>query len=205
MERRIEKEASMTHPGESDPFGGFEDDFKNTETAGPVSVPGRVPPATYRVAVGMINIGKEEDVLVDHVVIDSTAKGGSKGFKLSFEILEPEAMPDGEVVKGRTVEKVFWITQKNLPYVKRDIATILGRDLESLSELTKIPWAGKTCEIVVRDEEYQGMINSRVAFVNKWDPKTSEAAKKIVEKRTEKKEPGNKTAKAPEKKADVAF
>ena len=49
-----------------------------------------------------------------------------KGFKLYFEVLEPAEMKNkaGEMVKtkGEIIEHVFWITQKNLAYMKRDIA-----------------------------------------------------------------------------------
>jgi hypothetical protein len=163
------------------PFGEFEDDFKNTEKAAQGSAPGRVPPATYKFVL-TTNDPKDDGMLIDHEVIVGK-NTGTTGFKLFCEILEPESIPnpktgDPHETKGQVVDLVYWVTQKTLPFIKRDLATILGRDLTSMSEVTKIVWAGRTFEGVVRDEEYLGVVRSRIMFVNPWKPEQVASDKK---------------------------
>lgn len=162
----------------ANPFSDFESDFKNTDKADPAATPGRVPPETYKFVLTQQEI---DGVLKDHEVF--VANSGTKGFKLFCEILEPESVPNPKtnephVTKGVVLEHVFWITQKNLPYVKRDLATILERDDFTLGELVSIPWAGRTFEGVVKDETRDGYTKSRIAFINPWvPPKADEKAK----------------------------
>lgn len=163
----------MTTDGSYDPFGDFDKSWREGQTAEQFSY-GRIPPGTYRVVASAQNT-KNDGVLHDYDVVDKRAQGKSLGFKLFFEILEPDTVKNpktGEPVKtkGEVQEHVFWITEKNLPYVKRDLFTILGRDLESIKELTKIQWAGRTCELVIREEEFEGRLNAKVAFINAWKP-----------------------------------
>ncbi len=154
-------------------FGDFESDFKETDKAQAGASIGTVPEGTYKVACCQQDISGD-GVLVDHEVFE--AKSKTKGFKLFLEILEPAEMPDasGDPVKtqGEIIEQVFWITQKNLGYLKRDIATILGRDLKALSELTQITWIGKTCEIGIKHEVYRGFKQNRITFFNPWTPES---------------------------------
>ncbi len=161
----------MTHP-ENDTFGDFEGDFQSAKKAEHGTSLGTVPEGTYKVACCNQDITGNA-VLVDHEIF--TATSGTKGFKLFLEILSPEVMVDkatGEKVKvkGEVIEHVFWVTQKNLAYIKRDIAAILGRDLKNLSELTSIVWLGKTCEVGVKHEVYRGFKQSRVSYFNPWNP-----------------------------------
>jgi hypothetical protein len=169
--------------GES-PFGDFEDDFKSTEKAPPGSTPGRVPPSTYKFVL-TTNDPKGDGQLIDHDVIVGS-NTGTKGFKIFCEILDPASVPNpktGEphVTKGEVLEHVWWVTKKTLPFIMRDVSTILGRDLKSMSELTSLTWAGRTFEGVVGDEEYQGIMRSRIKYINAWAPekagdkKTSDA------------------------------
>lgn len=161
----------MTHP-ENETFGDFEGDFQSAKKAEQGSSLGTVPEGTYKVACCNQDI-TGNGVLVDHEIFK--ANSGSNGFKLFLEILSPDFIVDkatGEKVKtkGETIEHVFWVTQKNLAYIKRDIAAILGRDLKSLSELAKIVWLGKTCEVGVKHEIYRGFKQSRVSYFNPWNP-----------------------------------
>ncbi|SRR5689334_21693683 len=161
----------MTNP--VNPFGDFEDDFKKSEKA-ENTTPGRIPPGTYKFVLTAQDVPPNSGTLADHEVIVGK-RSGTKGFKLFCEVIEPEEVPNpktGEphVTKGAVVDHVFWVTQKNLPYIKRDIATILGREIDSLAELIKITWAGRTFEGVVKDEEYEGRISSRISFINQWAP-----------------------------------
>lgn len=151
----------------SNPFGEDMDDVYKQEEA--ASMPsGRIPPGTYK-AVCTQDPGS--DVSRDHEIFE--AGTGTKGLKIFLELLEPEEV-NGKAIKGEILEHVFWVTKKNIPYVKRDVATILGKAPESLAELAGASWAGNTCEVVVKDEERDGYVNSRVKFINPWKPKTGE-------------------------------
>jgi hypothetical protein len=158
----------MANPNE---FGDFDDDFKTAKKAEAGGGGGElIPEGLYKVVISQQDI-KGDGVLVDHEVIKSKAE--SKGLKLFLEILDPAEVKVGtETIKtrGQLVEHVFWVTKKNIPFLKRDVATILGRDLKSLGELTSTIWAGNTCEVGVKHEVYQGFKNSRVSFFNAWKP-----------------------------------
>jgi hypothetical protein len=167
----MKKERPMTHP--HNPFGDFEEDFKKTEKADPFASPGRVPPETYKFILVPQDI-KGDDVLVDHEIF--VANSGTKGFKIFCEILDPETVinpktKEPQVTNGVVIEHVFYVTQKNLPYIKRDIATILGRELASLNELPNTVWGGRTFEGVVQDDPYKGFVKSKIGFINAWAPK----------------------------------
>lgn len=171
----------MAHPeGAANPFSDFEDDFKQTEKAPPGSIAGRLPPGTYKFVL-TTNEPKDDGTLIDYEVF--TANSGTKGFKFFCEVLEPESVPnpktgDPHPTKGEIIEHVFWVTKKNLPYVMRDIATILGRDLESMGEVVKITWAGRTFEGVVREEtDNKGVLRSRIAYINPWTPEETKTQK----------------------------
>jgi len=170
------------------PFSDFDEDFQKAEAA-ENSTPGRVPPETYKFVCTAKEIKKgSEMVTADHEIF--VANSGSRGFKLFCEILDPESVPnpktgDPHITKGQIVERVFWGTKDNLPYMKRDLGTILGREIrpeEKLSELlVKTQWAGLTFEGVVRDEEYQGRVSSRIVFINPWKPETAKKDDKKVD------------------------
>jgi hypothetical protein len=188
----------MTHPGtnEENEFGDLDDRFKAIPKADAGIDPGDLlPEGVYKVvcsAQDLTGDGKP----VDHEMI--TAKTGSKGFKLFFEVLEPETVkPKGSAeavkTKGEIQEHIFYITGDNLPYVKRDLATILGRDLQSLTELKKITWAGLTCEIGTRHEVFRGFKNSKISFIAPWKPG---ADKKAIVQETKKTTQTDKTQEA---------
>lgn len=178
----------------ANPFSDFDEDFQKTEAA-ENSTPGRVPPETYKFVCTTKEIKKgTETVKADYEIF--VANSGSRGFKLFCEILDPESVPNPKtnephITKGQVIERVFWGTKDNLPYMKRDLGTIMGREIkpnEKLSDvLTKTQWAGLTFEGVVRDEEYQGRVSSRIAFINPWKPgmEKKEDGKKQDPKKTD--------------------
>lgn len=184
----------------NNPFGEFEDDFKNTEKAAPASTPGRVPPETYKFVLTSQEITQREtseQVLADHEVF--VTPSGTKGFKLFCEILEPESVPNPKtdephITKGQVLEHVFWVTKKNLPYVLRDLSTILERDLTSMGEVVSIPWAGRTFEGVVQDDTYQGRVRSKIAFINPWVPPKDGDKKKAADPKKDAKKDTQKPA-----------
>lgn len=184
----------MTNPGE---FGDFEESFKTAPKAEAGGGGGDlIPESTYKVVLSQQDI-RGDGKLVDHDIIKS--KTETKGFKIFLEILDPEFVKaDKENVKtrGQVVEHVFWVTQKNLPYLKRDIASILGRELKSLNELTTTTWAGLTCEVGIKHEVYQGFKNARVSFINPWSPK--KGADKDKEKKPEGTPPPKQPAAVPD-------
>jgi len=159
----------MTNQSE---FGDFEESFSKTQKAEAGGGGGDlIPESVYRGVLSRQDV-RGDGVLVDHEVIKS--KADSKGVKVFLEIIDPAEVKVGaEMVKtkGQIQEHVFWVTQKNLPYLKRDVATIIGRDLKSLSELTTLQWAGLTVEFGIKHETYNGFKNSRVSFFNAWNPK----------------------------------
>lgn len=162
----------MTDP--ANPFADFEDDFKKAEKA-ENTTPGRVPPETYKFVLTAQEVPPNSGTMADFEVIVGK-NSGTKGFKIFCEILEPESVPNpktGEphITKGAVLDHVFWVTTKNLPYVKRDVATITGREINLLGELLKITWAGRTFEGVVNDETYNGRVSSRIGYINPWSPK----------------------------------
>lgn len=180
---------------QEDVFGGLEDEFKNAEKA-ERSI-GRLPESVYKVVLAAVDLEGDGKV-VDHVVFKTT--GGTTGFKLFMQILEPEAVGDVPV-KGEIHEHVWWITTKMLPFIKRDAATILGRELASLRELQQIAWAGKTCEIGIKDDHYNGMVRSKVSFFNAWGPQQPAAAQQKAQTAGGKSEKAGPAKAAPQKAA----
>lgn len=161
------------------PFADFEDDFKKAEKA-ENTTPGRVPPATYKFVCTAQEVTPNSGTMADYEVIIGK-NTGTKGFKIFCEIIEPESVPNpktGEphVTKGAVLDHVWWVSTKTLPFIKRDVYTITGRDIDVLAELLKIAWAGRTFEGVVNDEAYNGRISSRIAFINPWSPKAEGGA-----------------------------
>jgi len=163
-------------------FGDFEDSFQKTAKAEAGGGGGDlIPESVYRVVCSAQDV-RGDGKLVDHEIIKS--KQETKGFKLFFEILEPETVKVGNdtiKTRGQVQEHVFWVTEKNLRFLKRDVATIIGRDLKSLAELMSLTWAGLTCEIGIKHEVYQGFKNSRVSFINAWNPKKGSGDNKKTE------------------------
>lgn len=155
-------------------FENFDNDWKNAEIAAPGGNLGRLPEGVYRGI--FVAVDRGDGIPVDNEPIDNSGKGGSIGLKVFLEVIEPEKV--GEVItKHKPVEHVFWVTQKTLPYIKRDVKTIFGKELPSAGMLPKIHWAGHTVEFGVRDEEYNGYVNSRIKFFAPWSPKAGTPAK----------------------------
>lgn len=195
----------MTHP--DSPFGDFENDFKNTEKAAPGALERLLPPATYKF-VCTTNDPKDDGVLVDHEVF--SANTGTKGFKLYCEILEPDSVSNPKTgepfpTKGEVVQHVFWVTKNNLPYIKRDLATILGRDLASMDEIVSLTWAGRTFEGVLTNEpDNKGIVRNRIAFINAWTPPAEEKPKDEKKPASGTTAPAKVAATAPTKPASPA-
>jgi len=161
----------------TNPFGDFDNDWKGAKEAESPMSGDRVPPNTYKLLCVSRNIGKDgQDLVVDHEVIDNRPNGGSLGLKIFLEILEPEKVGE-ERTKGKVLEHVFWITPKTIPFLKRHVRIITGKELIAAGDLGKITWTGFTVEGVVDDEVYKGWTRSRIQLFNEWDPKNPKKAK----------------------------
>lgn len=139
----------------------FDQQFNETEEA-PEGGGLLIPPGTYHCGVQ------------DYTWLKSKEKG-TRGLKIAFEVVEPAVMKDdkGKEVEtvGKVINHVFWITEKNLPYVKRDVHKILRREIASIRELADINWMECFAELVTRHEENpNGWMENRVRFFNSWNP-----------------------------------
>ena len=144
-------------------FGQLNDLFAGAKTQEKAKFSLSVPPDTYRVVCRM----NPDDPTQDFEIFE--ANSGTSGIKIFFEILSSkEGVTDA---KGEVVEKVFWLTAKNFPYVKKDLRTLLGRDVQSLDELVVGGvFAGKTAEIKVTHEtDAKGYNRLNIAWLNSWN------------------------------------
>ncbi len=181
----------MANP-EENPFGEFEDEYKSTEKAKPGSSIGRLPEHNaYRGVCTTVDL-KGDGVMVDHDIFKFNS--GTTGLKIFIEILEPEKVGE-TTVKGEIHEHVWPITSKMLPYVKRDAATIIGKEVPALADLAKPIWAGHTVEFGLKDDNYNGVTRSKVSFFNPWNPKAA-SQQKAAGGQAKKTEPEKKGAKA---------
>jgi hypothetical protein len=102
------------------------------------------------------------------VVIDAemvTSSNDNLGLNVQFEVVEGEH-------EGRYVFHSFWLTERNIPYVKRDLA-ILGVEAKRASELAKAKGKlmHKKAVLHVGQEEYDGKVRNRV----KWFARVEDA------------------------------
>lgn len=160
---------------DANPFSEFDEEFKAADPAKAGSSIGRLPEGVYKGVCTQVDLQGDGN-LVDKDIFKTPA--GTNGLKIFLEILEPEKVGD-VTTKGEIHEYVFWITSKNLPYVKRDASLIVGKPVESASELAKVAWAGHTVEFGLKDETYQGFTRSKVSFFNAWDPKAPKQDSKV--------------------------
>ncbi len=127
----------------------------------------RVPPGTYKV------------VCAGHELYKARTKG-TEAVVLSLEILEPSKVKDpssGKTVrtKGKVIGHAFWLTPLTVPYNAQNARAILGRPVKRLKRVTS--WVGKTCEIDVKDDIFNGVTRSRVNVFKPWAPATVRGAR----------------------------
>jgi len=102
------------------------------------------------------------------IVIDADlvkSQNENVGLNVQFEVVEGD-------YEGRHVFHSFWLTPKNLSYVKRDLA-ILGYEAKTASALLKAkgPLMHKKAVLRVGQEQYEGRTRNRV----KWFARVEEA------------------------------
>jgi hypothetical protein len=164
------------------PFADMEVDWENVEKAKPGMSTGRIPPyPAYRGVCVAFDAG--DGSMIDHQLLEPAGK--NKGIKISIEILEPSDI-EGEAVKGKSYEHVFWISAANWPYVKRDAEAILGAEPKNPQALLAAVWAGRTVEFGIKDETYNGFMRSKSTHFNAWAPEKP-GDKKADAKETQKK------------------
>ena len=172
----------MTSDNEN-PFADMEVDWENVEKAKPGMSTGRIPPyPAYRGVCVAFDDGSGN--MLDHQLLEPAGK--NKGVKISIEILEPSEI-EGEAVKGKSYEHVFWISAANWPYVKRDAEAILGVDPKNPQALLSSVWAGRTVEFGIKDETYNGFMRSKSTHFNPWAPEKATEGKKSEAKTETKK------------------
>ena len=146
-------------------LGRFDDQWNETEAAADFTEE-LLPPQAYQCGVQ------------DHSWLKSD-NTGNRGLKIVFEIIEPAVATNekGEEVevRGKTIEHVFWISKKNIPYVKRDVHTLTGHEIKAIRELMDINWMECFVEIVSKHDTYENRTRNKVAFFNEWTPDTTES------------------------------
>jgi hypothetical protein len=169
----------MTHDPEN-PFADMDVDWGSMKKAPPPSTPGRLPQFNAYKGVCVAFDPKGDGNMVDREYF--VTPSGTKAVKISLEILEP-AEVEGEAVKGKTFEKVFWITPDAWPFVMRDASTILGIEVADPKELLDNVWAGKTAEFGLRDKaDLNGYVRSNDTHWNAWSPETTKPPQKTAQK-----------------------
>ena len=168
-------------------FGDLDDAFAGAD-AKAASIGELHPPGTYGFVITPFD-AKEDGVMVEY---DTFKAGDTTGIRMMLEFLEPAVVKDektGEDVKmtGKTVEKVFWVTGPNLPYLKHDFSAIQQVEIpegEKLPKTMERGWAGRTFQgVLTNEKDKKGIMRNNISFLTQWSPTEKAAAKD--EKKTE--------------------
>ena len=168
-------------------FGDLDDAFAGAD-AKAASIGELHPPGTYGFVITPFD-AKEDGQMVE---FDTFKAGDTTGIRMMLEFLEPAVVKDektGEAVKmtGKTVEKVFWVTGPNIPYLKHDFGAIQQVEIpegEKLSKTMERGWAGRTFQgVLINEKDKKGIMRNNISFITQWSPTEKEGAKD--EKKTE--------------------
>ncbi len=175
-------------------FGDLDSEFAGVAPKAPASQE-LFPTGEY----GFVIVPFKEDENATEMVDYATFKAGdTTGIRFMLEFLDPKVAKDAEgndvEMTGKQVEKVFWATKNNLPYLKNDWSSILQTTLEGkkLSEvLEKTTWAGRTFRgVLVHEKDKRGVMRNSISFITPWAP---EAPPADVKKDAGKKDDAKKT------------
>lgn len=131
--------------------------------------------AAQRGSFGVIPAKAKVRVRVTSQKFDYSRQKNTPGVKVVLEV------GDGDYV-GKKIWHDFWLTEKNLPYLKRDLATLgFTGKLSTLAQETNTDLIGLGAEITVDVEEYEAQNKetgqyekrqkNKVAFWNThWTP-----------------------------------
>ena len=100
------------------------------------------------------------------VEVTATRLGESKGGTACVEIDFRCAAPEGSIIAWRYFTKNAWqYTEADLKVLGWD-AEARGHNFEELNTGENSPIVGAKAQIAVGDEEYNGKVSSKVAFIN---------------------------------------
>ncbi len=162
-------------------FGDLDDAFAGAD-AKAASIGELHPPGTYGFVITPFD-AKENGQMVEY---DLFKAGETTGIRMMLEFLEPAVVKDektGEEVKmaGKTVEKVFWVTGPNLPYLKHDFSVIHQTEIpegEKLSKTMERGWAGRTFQGVLTNKlDKKQIMRNEISFLTQWSPTDKESSK----------------------------
>ena len=108
--------------------------------------------------------GDYEGLVIDAKLTESTS--GTVGLNTQFEVTKGEH-------EGRYVYHTFWVTSKNIPYVKRDIG-MLGCTLNSSADIVNAQKQIMNKKVIlhVGHEEYEGKMRNKVRGFSRIDADT---------------------------------
>lgn len=134
----------------------FDREWKDTEPA-QEGVFDPLPPGSY------------EAILIDASLTESST--GTVGLNCQFEVTKGDH-------EGRYLFHTFWVTGKNLPYVKRDMG-VLGYSPASAADLVnaKRHLMNKKAVLSVGQEEYEGKTHNKVRSFSRLDSETQQREK----------------------------
>ncbi len=166
----------------NNPFGDLDDEFAGAQAKAPAAVK-LLPGGTYGFAIVPFD-AKGDGVMVEY---DTFKAGETTGIRMMLEAL----MFDGVLNKdeegkdipvlGEQVEKVFWVTANNIPYLKNDLGAILQREIpagEKLSKTMSETWAGRTFQAaLINEKDKKGVMRNSISFITQWAPEQAESKK----------------------------
>lgn len=156
-EKKMSEQENKISPKEAhEILEGFDTEFQDTEVAKDFS------PVPADIDVGL------------EVTEQSWIRSGSgtAGLQLTMEIMEPVKH------EGSRIWHTFWITSKNLKYVKRDVSKF-GVTIESLGDLADIDFKNRTVGGRTKHETYtpeggSTKTSTRMAYLREWGPNVGE-------------------------------
>jgi len=169
-----------------DAFGDLDSAFAGAD-AKAASAEKLHPSGTYGFVITPFD-AKENGQMVEY---DTFKAGETTGIRMMLEFLDPAVVKDektGEDVKmtGETVEKVFWVTEKNIPYLKHDFSQIQQVEIpagEKLSKTMERGWAGRTFQgVLSHSQDKKNRMRNDISFITQWSPPEKEAAKTEAKK-----------------------
>lgn len=97
-------------------------------------------------------------------------KKGTPGLNMEFIVV------DGKY-KNRKQWHTFWLTKNNLAFVGRDLHYLTGRFFTQFSELKTFDFKGLYVTAKTKHEEYEGKVNSKIAYFSTVLDKKKEEVK----------------------------
>ncbi len=108
--------------------------------------------------------GTYEGIVMDAKLTESST--GTIGLNVQFEVTKGD-------YEGRYIFHTFWVTSKNIPYVKRDMG-MLGCSINSVGDVINAQkrLMNKKAILHVGQEEYDGRMRNKVRSFSRLDDTT---------------------------------